>query len=217
MMSLSVADRLWFHVRSLIPPERPPGNWILDTVVWLGLVHIQSLIGSVFVSATVRQTWCEVSGENGSVRSSLGYGLRRWRSFLWIGALKLLLGVLAAEAAAAILMLGAGAIADRIDPSFAPAGAAAIVLVLGFAGLIVAQWLSPCFSLSVAGGAIEDLRGMAALRQHGGPAPAWRPCAGVGLLPANDDGRFNSPGLRSSCLNLCCITYSVTSCGGDGC
>lgn len=156
IMSISVADRLWFHVRASFPPGRPPGNWIRDPVARLGLVHIQSLIGPVSVPAALRQTWCEMFG-------SLGFGLRRWRSFLWIGALKLLLGALAAETAAAILIMGTAFIVYLADPSIAPGAVAAIVLLPGLAGLIAAQWLSACFSLSVAGAAVEDLRGMAAL------------------------------------------------------
>ena len=94
---LNIADGEWIHVRSLFPAVRASSRWILNYLVWLGFYHIHSLLHSVFTPAIVQQASAELIGESCSFRRAIGLALRRWRSFFWIGFLKLALGMLAPE------------------------------------------------------------------------------------------------------------------------
>ncbi len=123
------------------------------------------MIGSVFSPALVRQTRRSLFDNNESVRESLAFGLRRWRRFLGIACLKLALGPLAAEIASATVALGIGMLMYVIDPSIRPGLLGLVVVLLALGGLILAQWLSACFSLSIAAATLEDLGGMTALRR----------------------------------------------------
>jgi hypothetical protein len=165
MISLNIADRIWINVRTLIPAPRPPATWLVSILVWLGFAHIHSLINSIFAPALVRQTWSTVSETNDSVKGSLAYGMRRWRTFLGIAALRLALGPLAVEVATAAVIVGVGVATEKIAPK-TPGGALTLmVMVEVLAGLFLGQWLMSCFSLAVAAATVEDLRGMAALRR----------------------------------------------------
>lgn len=167
MMTVNFADTIW-SMRRLLPHPSPVAAWLLTILDWLAVSHLHSLIGSVFAPALVRQTRCSVFDSQESVRESLSFGLRRWRRFLGIATLKLALGPLAAEIASVVVLCGLAVLTYLIDPKMRAPSIVFMVVVVALSGLILAQWLSACFSLSIPAATLEDLGGMAVLQR------SWR-------------------------------------------
>jgi hypothetical protein len=165
-LSINFADSMWFHVRSLLPAaRRPSGTSMWNALVWLGFYHIHSLLHSFFTPALVWQASSGFAEESCSFRHSLRLAFKRWRGFLWIGFLKVAVGMLAPETLVALVVTGAAAITYAVKAPITTPIIVLIVFLPAAASLILAQFLGASLSLSFAAGTIEDLRGMKALRR----------------------------------------------------
>ncbi len=165
MMALHLADIEWLHSSRLSPAVNESGTVLWNLLLAFGYYHISSVLGYFFDPAAVRQSSDVVMGTPESFLSALGFIKARWRSFLWVSVLKVITILLAPEALLAGIIFLFGTIADKTD---APANLPVIFVVIflpAFGGIICFLWLGACFSLAVPAAALEQLKGLHAMRR----------------------------------------------------
>ncbi len=167
MTGLELADAYWWHVRERLDPHPVVmmGRVVFSVLVSLAFYHISIPIHGVFSPAIVKQTSGMVFGEAGSLSASLGFALRRWLRFLWIGVMMLAATLIAAEAVTVGVFWGMGTAMDAMglledgsNWAFAFLG-----LMPALGGLLLFLWLVGCFAFGAPACAFEDKRSFKAM------------------------------------------------------
>ena len=165
MMGLHLTDFGWLHLYRLNPAVSRTGTAVWNFALSLGYYHISSIIGYSIYPAAVRQCSDAVMNMRTSYVSSLRFVAARWWSYLWVAILKLVAILLAPEALVAGIVFAFGTIADKTNaPIDFPVIFLVIILpVLG--GIVCFLWLGASFSLAVPAAALEQLKGVRAMRR----------------------------------------------------
>src|SRR6185437_15285945 len=89
MLAVHLIDARWLHVSSLMHPDWRTGDVIWGFVLSIGFLHVRSLVEIPFIPALVNLASKTHRGEHNSVLGSMRVFVARWRSYIWIGILKM--------------------------------------------------------------------------------------------------------------------------------
>jgi len=165
MVGLHCADLVWWHTDRWVGQLDRGGAIAWGWVVAFGYSHISGFLAALFLPAFVRAAGNSLLGESSSIGGSLRFAATRWRSYLWLAILKLLLEMLGPEALAVGIMIGAAFVLDKLNmmDNFLPFGAVMLAALAGMFFLIF--WVGAWISLAVPAAAIEGLGGVKAVRR----------------------------------------------------
>jgi hypothetical protein len=165
---IQFVDSTWLHVRSFVQPGLTKSGLIFwNFVVGLGFYHISTLLGLLLFPAFINLTSTSIFDESVSFCSSLHFAFIRWARYFWIAILKMLAVLVIPELLAVGLLISEALIAIATGMQKGPKGFEAVLvfLVPVFTGIILFLWLGACFSLSFPAAALEQLKGVRALRR----------------------------------------------------
>jgi hypothetical protein len=167
MELIHLADRTWLHVHSLLDPHGKLEVFVWNFVVGLAFYHISSIFSILVQPAILILASSSVLGEERSMISSVRFAGTRWRSFLWIAILKVVVELGVPEVAFMALAIGASFFAgatgllSRELKWTLPLLSALVV----FLGLYLFLWIGASLSFAVPVSALEESRGFKSLRR----------------------------------------------------
>ena len=166
MLSIHLIDITWFHLRSLMNTEWAPGAVIWNLAVAIIFYHISSFFGVLFQPAHTIVASNTVLGDQISFKASLRFAASRWRSYLWLAALKLAVELFVPEALA-FGLIAAYSIYLDVTGIEGPAGLPGLLvfLVPGSFGVALFLWAGARFALTIPVAALEKMAGFKALRR----------------------------------------------------
>lgn len=167
MHCLEAADNAWLHLHSLVHPSRQSGNTLWNFVIALGFYHVSGLLSLVVMPAHVSVVSGQILGEQNSIFVAIRFAALRWRSYLWIAILKTSAELLVPEILATGLIL-VGVILLELSGALKGSGGSLAVLIVfgaGLCGLLLFLWIGACLALTVPAAALEQLKGVQALRR----------------------------------------------------
>jgi hypothetical protein len=167
MAALHFADLYWWHLGQRV---QPPGRaqvfaWgVVQSIVYH---HIAIIVFALFMPAIVRLASASLFAEQVSVKDSLRFSFERWRSFLWIAVLLLLIVLLGSEVAAFGVLAAMGSSMDAMGLLNDGSTGYFVVLVVTplLGGFLLFLWLSGCCAFMVPVCAFENVRGFKSLRR----------------------------------------------------
>jgi hypothetical protein len=134
------------------------------------LYYVSGFLGLLVFPAQAHVASTTSLGEGSSVSTSLRFLVARWRTYVWVAALKSLVVVLIPEVLFVALAVGVALIAVRAGTFnnvtvMGPATALLFLALPAIAGCGLFLWLGGCFSLVVPACAIEGVGGFTAFRR----------------------------------------------------
>lgn len=166
MMGVHTVDNACLHLNSLVHPSDRGDTLALKFIVGLFFYHISSFLGLCILPASVELTSKVILCENGTIRSSLQFAAKRWRSYLQVAVLKILAILVIPEVLIVVFLLVAAIFESIIGAVKSGAGYLAVFgLLLLTAGCTLFVWLGSCLSLAVPACALEGTTGTGALRR----------------------------------------------------
>jgi hypothetical protein len=162
---MHLANLNWLNVGSMVHPARG-GAFLWNFLVSLGFYHISGIIGIPFVPIKVRLASKVINGEAATAADALQFMFARWRSYVWIGLLKLCAQLIVPELLVLGLLIPIVSLTERMGgfagDSGLPFVVAAVAVLFGM-GIALFLWFGACLSLAIPVAAIERSSGLAAL------------------------------------------------------
>jgi hypothetical protein len=167
MAALPYADLYWWHLAQKVQPWGRVQIFAWGVVQSVVYHHIAIIVFALFTPAVVRLASASLFAEPISARDALRFSFGRWRSFLWIAVLLLLIVLLGSEVAAFGVFAAIGSSMDAMgllnDGSTGYFVVLFVTPLLG--GLLLFLWLSGCCAFMVPVCAFENARGFKSLRR----------------------------------------------------
>jgi Membrane domain of glycerophosphoryl diester phosphodiesterase len=166
MHCLEAADNAWFHVHSLLHPFHQPGT-LWKFLIALGFYHVSSVLSILAMPAHVKLVSGQILGERKSIFVAIRFAASRWRTYFWIAILKVSAQLIIPEVLASGLILVGVLILELGGALNGSGGGLAVLIVFaaGLCGLLLFLWIGACLALTVPAAALEQLKGMQALRR----------------------------------------------------
>jgi hypothetical protein len=166
---LRLTDAHWFHLfdSAVRNNDYAPGRYMTSMVFSLGYYHFSSFVGLLLYPVVLKLASGKIFNEETSIREGFKLLGSRWKSFLWLATLKLVIGLVIVEVLTAVSL---GLTMDGLDAlgaeSFLNGLRSDVVVGLWVAaGFATFLWIGSALSLSIPAAIFEGLMGFRALRR----------------------------------------------------
>jgi hypothetical protein len=168
MFVVHSVDITCMHVNSLVHPFRQSGFIVWNFLVSLGYSHISGFLNLLVMPAQVYIASAILHDEKSTINQAFRSVAARWKVFLWIAFLKMLVQLLIPEVLTAGLVLVVAFFADRAGAFNGGGGESIAIVALGLcviAGCILHLLAVTAFSLAIPICTFEQIMGKKALRR----------------------------------------------------
>jgi hypothetical protein len=169
MVALHIVDHTWIHLAKLVgPAEGRFDNFRISFLVWVAFSHVAGLIYPPFYPAIAKAASGVMFGEPATAIGALKSTAKRWRSWLWLDALKNCIVPFGVE------VLGLGVLAAcsfAVDTLHVDQEGNVMTVIAYFVLLVTVVasfWVGACLAFAVPAATLEGTAGFKAIRRSWG-------------------------------------------------
>jgi len=167
MTFVTAANQIWWKIR---PPELAHLFGTLNIGVFFYMLvffHVRTIFQYLFYPLITHLCSADLFAEPVSFSLSLRAGLRRWKTYLRLACLQIVIALILAEVVCILLVGGAAALEEalNIDTSQWGNAFAPTLLLFILAGIAGYFWITSCVALSWPASKCEDLGPKRAIRR----------------------------------------------------
>ena len=165
MLGLRVADLTWLHTERLIRISNRGQATLWSLAVSLAYYHISSFLSVLILPAYVTTSAGALFGEKNSIIAAFRSAAARWRTYLWIGVLKVAVELVAPEILGFSVLIGAVLVLELLRLVSSSAVVIVVMLIVITGTVYLFLWIGAAIAFAIPVSALEGRSGNKSLRR----------------------------------------------------